>query len=201
MRSLTITPSSLCLNLLSFHLISLLYLLWHGISHKNLWQTALIQITRVIITFKLCNWAVKRTVIEFIMSPVPTSPRSDTLFLSSCIFPSINFLLKKKSFHVFEHLCLCKSIMFNNAKQLLCHPRLTKCLLFQVNFTFSFPFTFLVTHNQQVDHHRVGICPYFPIPLSCRESAAGGNSYASTKSGPNCAIHSLAESKIVFLHI
>lgn len=41
----------------------------------------------------------------------------------------MHFPFKKKSFHVFEHLCLCKSVMFNSAKWLLCHPRLTKCLL------------------------------------------------------------------------
>lgn len=127
------------------------------------------------------------------MSPVPTSPRSHTLFLSSCIFPFINLLFKKKSFHVFEHLCLCKSVMFNNAKQLLCNPRLTKCLYIQVDFTLSFPFTFLVTQNQQVDHHRVGICHISPFHWVTEnvaaDRAAGGNSYASTKSGPNCAIH------------
>lgn len=43
----------------SFHLLSSLYVLWHSINHKKLQQTALIQITRVIITFKLCNWAGK----------------------------------------------------------------------------------------------------------------------------------------------
>lgn len=101
---MTITPSSLCLNPLSFHLLSLLYLLWHSISHKKLQQTVLIQITRVIITFKLCNWAVKMTVMEF-MSPIPISPWSHTLFLSSCIFPFINIPFKKKRASMFLNIC------------------------------------------------------------------------------------------------